>query len=73
MSDGTEQVKHEVEEYAEEKIDDAKRYVEEKFAEAEAKASAFAEEPKPRWYAVAAFVGGLAVGVVGTLLLQAAQ
>jgi len=71
MSDGTEKVKQEVEEYVEGKVADARRYVEEKFAAAEKEASAYAEAPKPRWYVAAAFLGGTVVGVVGTLAAMA--
>ena len=60
MSDGTEMVKKEVE-----------AYVEEKLAEAGAKASAYAEAPKPRWYVAAALLCGLLLGVVGTLAAMA--
>ena len=71
MSDGTEMVKKEVEAYVEEKVADARKYVEEKLAEADAKASAYAEAPKPRWYVAAALLCGLLLGVVGTLAIVA--
>lgn len=73
MSDGTEMVKKELEAYVEEKVADARKYVEEKLAEADAKASAYADAPKPRWYVLAGFLGGVLVGVVATLAVMAAR
>lgn len=62
MSDGTELVKKEVE-----------AYIESKIAEMEAAAEAYANSPKPRWYAVAGFLGGVLVGVLATLACMAAR
>ena len=62
MSDGTELVKKEVADYVNGKI-----------AELEARAEAYADAPKPRWYVLAGFLGGALVGVVATLAVMAAR
>jgi ABC-type nitrate/sulfonate/bicarbonate transport system permease component len=50
----------------------AKDYINSRFADAEKAALAYADAPKPRWYAVAGFVAGALVGIpVGMLLIHA--
>ena len=63
----------ELEAAAEKAFADGKAELVLKREELEALVAAYADAPKPRWYAVAGFLGGVLVGVLATLACMAAR